>query len=295
MIRSMTGFGQSGRSACGYRLQVELKSVNHRYSEIAVRIPREWLSLEDEVKREIGHAVKRGKVDAFVAIEKEAGAPASIEIDWAKAESYRQAAGQLKERFGLSDELTLKELMALPELIVFREAGRETAQLAEPLLECVREAVSAMMRMRETEGRHISRYMTERLDELEDLLQGMGAFVRRAVEDYRVKLQERLAELLGSAVVLKPDDPRLMTEVALMADRSDIGEELNRLSSHIGQCRHLLAADEPVGRRFDFLIQEMNREINTIGSKSNSIDITVRVVEMKAIVEKMREQAQNME
>lgn len=295
MIRSMTGFGQAGRSACGYRLQVELKSVNHRYSEIALRIPREWLSLEDEVKREIGHAVKRGKVDAFVTIEKEAGGPVSIEIDWAKADSYRQAAELLKERFGLSDTLTLKELMALPDLIVFREAGRETAQLAEPLLECVREAVSIMLLMRETEGNHISRYMAERLDELESLLEGMGSLVRKAVEDYRTKLQARLAELLGSDVVLKPDDPRLMTEIALMADRSDIGEELNRLSSHIGQCRNLLASDEPVGRRFDFLIQEMNREINTIGSKSNRLEITVRVVDMKAIVEKMREQAQNME
>ncbi|TNJ67207.1 YicC family protein [Paenibacillus hemerocallicola] len=294
MIRSMTGFGQSGRSSGGYRLLVELKSVNHRYSEITVRIPREWLSLEDGVKREIQHAVKRGKVEAFVSIEKEAGGSKSVEIDWTIAEGYRQAAEQLRERFGISDTLTLKDMMTLPGLILFREAEQEAEPLTEPLLEIVREAASIMLRMRETEGDHISRYMTERLEQLDYHRREMVSAAGQAVEEFRSKLHERLTELLGDAA-LRQDDPRLITEVAVMADRSDVGEELSRLSSHIDQCRKLLSADEPVGRRLDFLIQEMNREVNTIGSKSNRLELADRVIEMKAELEKMREQAQNIE
>lgn len=294
MIRSMTGFGQSGRSACGYRLQVELKSVNHRYSEITVRIPREWLSLEDGVKREIQHAVKRGKVEAFVAIEKEAGGQKSVEIDWAIAEGYLQAAERLRERFGISDTLALKDLMTLPGLIEFRDAGQQAEPLMEPLLECVREAASIMLRMRETEGDHISRYMTERLEQLDHHRREMVSAAGQAVVELRSKLHERLAELLGDAA-WRHDDPRLITEVAIMADRSDVGEELSRLSSHLDQCRKLLNDEEPVGRRLDFLIQEMNREVNTIGSKSNRLEFTERVIEMKAELEKMREQAQNIE
>jgi uncharacterized protein (TIGR00255 family) len=290
----MTGFGQSGRSAGGYRLQVELKSVNHRYSEFTVRIPREWLSLEDGVKREIQHAVKRGKVEAFVAIEKEDGGSKSVEIDWTIAEGYRRAAEQLRERFGISETLALKDLMTLPGLIQFRDAGQEAEPPTEPLLECVREAASIMLRMRETEGDHISRYMTERLDQLDCHRREMVSMAGLAVEELRSKLHERLKELLGDAA-LRQDDPRLITEVAVMADRSDVGEELSRLSSHIDQCRKLLSADEPVGRRLDFLIQEMNREVNTIGSKSNRLEYADRVIEMKAELEKMREQAQNIE
>lgn len=295
MIRSMTGFGQSGRSARGYRLQAEVKSVNHRYAEIAVRIPREWLSLEDGVKREIQHAVKRGKVDAFVTIEREAGGTKSVEIDWSVAEGYRQAAERLKERFGLSESLSLKDLMTLPDLFVFREADPDAERLAEPVLLCVREAVGEMLRMRETEGAHLSRYMAERLARLEQLRRELGLTAKQTVEDYRAKLRERLAELLGDASAFRPDDPRLATEIAIMADRSDIGEELNRLSSHFEQCRRLLAGDEPAGRRLDFLIQEMNREVNTIGSKSNRAELSGLVIEMKAELEKMREQAQNIE
>lgn len=295
MIRSMTGFGQSGRSARGYSVRAEVKSVNHRYSEIAVRIPREWLSLEDGVKREIAHAVKRGKVDALVTIDREDGGAKSLEIDWAAAQSYMEAAEQLKRRFGLSDSLTLRDLMTLPGVIEHREVVHDPEQLREPILECVRDAVRAMLRMRETEGEHLARYMSERLNRLEQLHREVGRSAEQTAEEYRAKLHEKLAELLGVAAALGRDDPRLMTEAALLAEKSDIGEELSRLSSHFGQCRKLLASDEPIGRKLDFLIQEMNREINTIGSKSNRLEFTECVVEMKAELEKMREQAQNIE
>ncbi|GAA3407068.1 YicC/YloC family endoribonuclease [Paenibacillus hodogayensis] len=295
MIRSMTGFGQHGLVSGGYRLHAEVRSVNHRYAEIAVRIPREWLSLEDEVKREIQHAVRRGKVEAFVTIEKEAGETKRVEIDWTAAERYVQAAGELKARFGLTDSLSLKDLLTLPDVLVIRETKSDAEALTGPLLDCVREAVGAMVRMRETEGTRLSMYVHECLVRLERLHGEMAETAAGTAEEHMTKLRTRLTALLGDAAAIRPDDPRLVTEVALMADKCDIGEELSRLSSHFEQCRSLLAADEPAGRRFDFLVQEMNREVNTIGSKSNRLEFAGQVIEMKAELEKMREQAQNIE
>ncbi|PYI54356.1 YicC/YloC family endoribonuclease [Paenibacillus flagellatus] len=295
MIRSMTGFGQSDRAAGGFAIRAELKSVNHRYGEIAVRMPREWLSSEEGVKREIQAAVKRGKVDAYVAIEREAGTAKTVEIDWPLAEAYRQAAERLKERFGLSDSLTLRDVLAVPGVVAMREDVPDAGPIADALLECVREAVKSLVRMREAEGAHLARDVAGRLDRLETLVREIGAEAPKAVEDYRAKLAEKLADLLGGTAAMQPDDPRLVAEVAIMAERTDIAEELSRLESHIGQCRRLLEAEEPVGRKLDFLIQEMNRETNTIGSKSNRLDIVNRVVDMKAELEKMREQAQNIE
>ncbi|MEF3305753.1 YicC/YloC family endoribonuclease [Paenibacillus sp. GYB003] len=295
MIRSMTGFGQRSRSAGGCRLQVEIKSVNHRYTEISVRLPREWLALEDELKREIGRVVGRGKVDAFVAIEKEAEGPASIEIDWAVAEAVMQASERLKERFGLRDSPTLRDLLAYPGLLVRREDVQDAELLREPLLECVREAAGDMLRMRETEGKRLEAYMLERLERLEALHRDVEEAVRRSAGEHRAKLHRRLTELLEGAVAISRDDPRLLMEAAVLAERSDIGEELSRLSSHFAQCRRLLGSSEPAGRKLDFLIQEMNREINTIGSKSNRLEYAEAVVEMKAELEKLREQTQNIE
>lgn len=293
MIRSMTGYGRASRTVRGYRLHVELKAVNHRYAEIAVRLPREWLSLENEVKREIRRVVRRGSVEAFLSIEREGGRAKTVEIDWTVADSVLKAAKQLQERFGLSDTLTLQQLMSFPELLVFREAEQEEP-LAEPLIECVREAAAMLAQMRETEGGHMSRYMTERLGRLEGCRLELVSLAPAAAAEQAAKLRGRLGELLGGAAIGE-SDPRLMTEIAILADRSDIGEELSRLESHIGQCRKLFGADEAVGRKIDFLLQEMNREVNTIASKSHAPDIVGRVVEMKAELEKMREQAQNVE
>lgn len=295
MVQSMTGFGQSGRSAGGCRLQVDMRSVNHRYSEISVRIPREWMQLEDRVKRIVQQTVKRGKVDVFITIEKEAGTAAAAEIDWPLAESYLHAADQLKERFALSDSLSLKDILALPGIVSFRDAGTFADSLTEPLLECVREAAAGMLEMRLTEGRHLAGEVAGRLEQLDRLRLEAAEWAPQAVEEFRLRLHQRLTELLGESAGLLPDDPRLVTEVAVMADRSDIREELVRLESHIGQCRKLLEAEEPAGRKLDFLIQEMNREANTIGSKSGRLELVSRVVEMKAELEKIREQAQNIE
>jgi len=293
MIRSMTGFGQSGLTAAGFRIQADLKSVNHRYTEIMVRMPREWLYLEDSVKKLIQKEVKRGRVDVFLTIEKEGDSGKTVELDWELAEGYRKAALQLQERLGLSDSLTLKDLLQIPELIRFRDGKEEDkTQVEEALHACIGEAVSHLVSMRIAEGTHLQGDLTQRITAMREFHSMVKAEAPKVTLEYRDKLNARLKELLGS---VPADENRVALEVALFADRSNIDEELTRLESHFAQFDKLLAADEPSGRKLDFLLQEMNREVNTIGSKANRAELSNLVVEMKAELEKIREQVQNIE
>lgn len=298
MIRSMTGFGQSGCTSQGYRIQVDIKSVNHRYLETVVRLPKEWLAWEDGARRTVQAHVKRGRIDVFVSVEREAAGGRKAEIDWALADAYRLAAEQLRDRYSLSGPLSLEHLLGVPDLIGFRERDdREelAAELEAFLGECLREAMARLVSMRETEGGHLARDLSFRLDALERMQEAARRMAPAAVAEYRTKLRARLSELLKDREAGAIDEQRLAMEVALMAERSDIEEELTRLRSHIAQCRQLLQEDEPLGRKLDFLIQEMNREVNTIGSKGNHLDLIGQVVDMKAELEKMREQVQNIE
>lgn len=294
MVRSMTGFGQSGRSINGYRIRIDLKSVNHRYCEIVVRMPREWLSCEDRLKKQIQLVVKRGRVDAFITVEREAIASDTVTIDWPLADAYWEAAKQMKQRYDLTDSLTVRELILIPELIKLRDNPSEADQtIGEQMVECLSDALAELMFMRETEGKHLLTDLAERLALLEKLHTEMLALSAAAVSEYQDKLRNRIQDLLRETSAF--DEHRFAMEVALMAERSNVDEELTRLRSHCDQCRTLLHADEPVGRKLDFLIQEMNREANTIGSKAGHTELINKVVEMKAELEKIREQVQNIE
>lgn len=293
MVRSMTGFGQSVRTAPDYRLQADLKSVNHRYSEVTVRMPREWSYLEDAVKKLILTEIKRGRVDVFITMERQGRSGKTIEPDWQLAEAYAEAARQIKERYGLSDGLTLKDFLQIPDVIQVREG--ETAdkeQVEAELLACVKEAAGHLAAMRATEGAHLQDDLDKRLAELRKHREFIVRIAPLVVEEYRTKLHARIQELLGAVPV---DQSRLATEVAVFADRSSIDEELTRLASHFSQFGKLLRSEEPSGRKLDFLIQEMNREVNTIGSKANQTELVNTVVELKAELEKIREQVQNIE
>lgn len=293
MVRSMTGFGQSVRTAPGYRLQADLKSVNHRYSEVMVRMPREWIYLEDAVKKLILSEIKRGRVDVFIAMERQGQSGKTIEPDWQLAEAYAEAARQIKERYGFADGLTLKDFLQIPDVIQVREG--ETAdkeQVEQELFACVKEAVSNLAAMREAEGAHLREDLDKRLAVLRKHHEYMVRTAPLVVEEYRTKLHARIQELLGTVPV---DESRLAMEVAVFADRSSIEEELTRLDSHFSQFGRLLQSEEPAGRKLDFLIQEMNREVNTIGSKANRAELANTVVELKAELEKIREQVQNIE
>lgn len=294
MIRSMTGFGQSGRRISGFRIQVEAKSVNHRYAETAVRMNREWLFLEDAIKKCISRDIRRGRVDVFVTIEPDGQSGKKLQIDWEMAHAYMEAARELKTRFGLADEPGLKDLLNVPSMLSWGEHDPVNPALPEEeLLACVEEAAVQLASMRATEGVHLHGDLIRRLAVVDGLLTGLKAIAPEVVEDYRRKLAARLQELLPLEAAV--DDTRLEQEAALLADRSNIDEELTRLASHVAQFSELLGADEPVGRKLDFLIQEMNREVNTIGSKANRYELSKLVVDLKAELEKIREQVQNIE
>lgn len=293
MVFSMTGFGQAERSIAGFKLQMDLKSVNHRYCEVVIRLPREWAKFEDALRRTIQQQIKRGRVDAFVSVEREAGAASPYALNQALAEAYASAAAQLKAQYSLADDMTLSDLLRIPDLVAPQERPSLTDDEVEPaLLACAAEALDGLTAMRRKEGAHLLADLQERLEKIVVFRNGAAALAPKVVRDYADKLRARMQELLQTAAL---DETRLAMEAALFADRSSIDEELTRLLSHVAQFRELLSSGEPVGRKLDFLVQEMNREVNTIGSKANHGELTAHVVEMKAELEKMREQIQNIE
>lgn len=294
MIRSMTGFGQADGELQGSRLHIDVKSVNHRFCEVVVRLPRELQSFEEPLKRTVQGAAKRGRFDVFVTTERTAnGGTTGAELDWVLVNAYADAAKQLQERLGLQGELTVQQLLQLPNVLLTKDARTEDAETERILKVTLEGALARLTEMRCVEGANLAGDLQGRLDALEASRQAVAALSPQAVQSYAEKLRERIRELLQGETY--PDEQRLATEVALMADRSSVDEELTRLDSHIGQFRALLQANEAVGRRLDFVIQEMNREVNTIGSKAAHTDIVKRVIEMKAELEKMREQVQNIE
>ncbi|OXM85863.1 YicC/YloC family endoribonuclease [Paenibacillus rigui] len=293
MAISMTGFGQATRCFAGYTVQIDVKSVNHRYCEIVVRMPREWLKYEDLLRQTVQRKVKRGRVDVFVTIDRDTTASRSVELNWPLAQAYQAAAEQLKQHFGLSDSLSIRDFLQIPELISFQqgEAAAEE-ELLQELTACVEEATDQLVRMRAAEGNHLALDTEQRMQVMNGLVEQARQLAPQVVADYASKLRARIQDLLQQPVV---DEARLATEVALLADRANVDEEMTRLQSHFQQCKQLLSSSEPIGRKLDFLVQEMNREVNTIGSKANHVGLTTLVVDMKAELEKMREQIQNME
>ncbi|MCM3337184.1 YicC family protein [Paenibacillus sp. MER TA 81-3] len=294
MVYSMTGYGQSAREIGGYKLSIEVKSVNHRYCEIMLRMPREWTSYEDRLRRIVQQHVKRGRIDVFINKEREGEAKTLVEINDQTLEAYMQASQLLRDKYGVSGELSVDDWLRLPDIITIRE---ETSWSEEELASCLEsgltEAMDGLCRMRAMEGSHLNRDLAERLGRLQSLHMEMMEWAPVVVTEYRTKLKQRIELLLDANSSF--DDHKFGMEVALFAERSNIDEELTRLKSHFGQFGQLLHSSEPIGRKLDFLIQEMNRETNTIGSKANHLELVNRVVDMKAELEKIREQAANIE
>ncbi|MBN3526065.1 YicC/YloC family endoribonuclease [Paenibacillus apiarius] len=294
MVYSMTGYGQSAREIGGYKISIEVKSVNHRYCEIMLRMPREWTSHEDRLRRIVQQHVKRGRIDVFINTEREGEAKTLVEINDQTLEAYMQASQLLRDKYGVSGELSVDDWLRLPDIITIRE---ETSWSEEELASCLEsgltEAMDGLCRMRAMEGSHLNRDLAERLGRLQSLHAEMMEWAPVVVTEYRAKLKQRIEQLLDANSSF--DDHKFGMEVALFAERSNIDEELTRLKSHFGQFGQLLHSGEPIGRKLDFLIQEMNRETNTIGSKANHLELVNRVVDMKAELEKIREQAANIE
>lgn len=287
----MTGYGRGDREKDGIRFIVEVRSVNHRFLEIMVRLPSGWMMFEDPVKKVVQSVVRRGRVDVFVTLET-ADREQTAEVDWQLAKSIVQTVREMNQRLGLSGELTAVDLLKMPQVWTLREKEIVPQDHQSLLMEAVQEACAALLRMRQQEGQALAADLVRRIDNLTRLVDRIRERAPMVVEEYRSRLRQRMNEILSDVDI---NEDRLLAEAAIFADKSDIQEELTRLESHARQFLDSLSTDEPVGRRLDFLLQEMNREVNTIGSKSGDRLISSWVVECKSELEKMKEQVQNIE
>lgn len=292
MIKSMTGFGRASLSVDGRELTVELKAVNHRFLDLSFRFPRTLGFLEDTVRAELSRLVSRGHIDAYAYYRNTRSDAKSITIDKALVSAYLAASNELAEDFALENDLTVSKLLRISDLVSINDADDDTEALKSLMIEAVRTACDELIKMRAVEGERIKCDLESRIAVLSDIRQSISERAPLVVEAYRAKLNARIEALLSETEV---DRARLATEIALFADKASIDEELVRLESHFKGALELLASDEPVGRKLDFLVQEMNREFNTIGSKANDQQIAALVIDGKAEIEKLREQVQNLE
>ncbi|MBY0216630.1 MULTISPECIES: YicC/YloC family endoribonuclease [Paenibacillus] len=299
MSFSMTGYGQSAFHFGGYKVQLEIKSVNHRYCEVMMRMPKEWTCYEDGLRKRVQSRLKRGRIDVYVMKEKDEDQALPAVLNEQAVRAYLQAAEQLESRFGMQGKPSIMDMLSLPDVMVHSDGTssipeEEKDEWERVLQQSLEEALTSLEQMRAREGLHLASDLERRISRLESLHTEMLALAPTVVSDYRNKLRQRLTEMQEEGS-FPFDEHKLGMEIAVFADRSNIEEELTRLLSHFGQSRELLKSEEPVGRKLDFLIQEMNREVNTIGSKANHLALVNRVVEMKAELEKIREQAANIE
>lgn len=288
----MTGFGQAQKAVGGYVATLEIKSVNHRYLEVVFRLPRQWSMLEDSFKKRIQQSLVRGRVEVYLNMERSAELPLQAEINWPLADSCVEASRQLQEKYRLDTPLTVRDLFLVPEVVHFRETEAENANWEQLLGGVLEEALQQLLQMRQREGSDLTADMKERLTILREHTARLKLESPRVVEDYRTRLAAKLHDWLADTPV---DEQRIAIEAALMADKADISEELTRLNSHLDHADLILDGQEASGRKLDFLLQELNREVNTIGSKANSAVIAGIVVNMKSELEKIREQTQNLE
>lgn len=291
MIKSMTGFGRATKQYHHSTLHIEIKSVNHRFSDQIIRMPKQFLYLEDQIKKIISNYIHRGRVEVFVTLEDEEKKGQEISVNWPLLDQYYQLFHQLKDKYSIKEPISLRDLLNQEECFQIVERELDMEKLGEVLLATVEEAVIQLNNMRAVEGLELYKDLENNLKHIEAWVKQLQSLAPEVITQYREKLKTRIESYLPELI----DEARLITEVAIFADRADINEELVRLHSHIRQFYQIMEEKNPIGRKLDFLLQEMNREVNTIGSKANSADIGTIVVEMKSSLEKMKEQIQNIE
>ncbi|MBR0350527.1 MAG: YicC family protein [Clostridia bacterium] len=291
MIKSMTGYGKSTISQNLREYQVEIKSINHRYSDISIKMPRKICYLEDEVKKEILKQVNRGKVDVFISFYDSSKEGNDVKINTEIAKLYINQLRSLAQEENLNSNIEVTDIARFPDVLEIKQTSEDETIKLE-LLEAVKQATTELIKMREAEGTKINLDFQNRLKYIEDKVVKISKLSTGLIDNYVVKLEDRIKELLKTDTV---DQTRLAQEVVLYADKCSVEEEITRLNSHIAQFRKLLETNEPIGKKLDFLVQEMNRETNTIGSKANNLEITNLVVDIKTEIENIREQIQNVE
>jgi len=287
----MTGFGRGVTATSNYQLTVEVRSVNHRFLEIYTKFPKEWFEAELATKKQLAQYVKRGKLDVVVNLKTLGNQTLSLQVNWPLIEAYKEAKEQLQQVIALEEKWTMQEILSLESALSYEKQELSPEELMEAISSAVKEAAGKLVEMREQEGQQLKQALLCYNSQLKELIQQVRGLSGDAVNKFRDKLIDRLKEI-GNIQEL---EDRLLTEVAIFAEKVDISEELDRLDSHFKQLESTIKEADSIGRKLDFLMQEMHREINTIGSKNQNSEISVAVVQSKTILEKMREQVQNIE
>ncbi len=292
MIKSMTGYGRVETTGQDRNIVVEIKSVNHRFLEISLRMPQALFPLELEFKKKIGEKVKRGRIEIFIRLEAQSTNTPGAIINLEVARNYFAALQRLKNELGLTEEIGLKTLVGFRDIFSQPADTEIDPDIIKQIAAALEEALDLLIRMRQEEGVAIYQDMVQRLDSIKGILATINARSPQVIVEYQKRLTERIKELTAGFAL---DESRLAQEAAILADKSDITEEIVRMHSHINQFVELLQSVDAEGKKIDFLLQEMNREINTIGSKSNDAEIARQVIEAKSELSRLREQAQNIE
>lgn len=290
---SMTGYGKGVASENGKTISIELKTVNHRYLDYNFKLGKTFLFLEDSIKKTISSKLSRGHLDFYITYEQKNKDAISYSIDENLANAYIQASKKLQNATNVQNDLTLTTLLKVPDIVCREQQVEDEDELKSLVLNALNEALDNLKTMRKREGESLYADINQKLLNIRASLDIIEERAPQVVEDYRVKLDARIKEIMPESAQI--DENRLATEVAIFADRCAIDEETTRLSAHIVNMKALLDSTEPVGRKLDFLVQEFNRETNTIGSKANDVQITKEVLKIKNEIEKIREQAQNIE
>ncbi|MCM1114740.1 MAG: YicC family protein [Clostridium sp.] len=292
MVKSMTGFGRAVKELDGYVITVELKSVNHRYFDFYSRCPRQYGFIEDKIKSYVNSRVARGKIECYVGIEALNTDSAEVAVNNTLASAYVKALNEIADTYGLNKDFGANTISRFQDVLVVKKAEEDEEKIWSLVKAVAEEAVDKFIEMRAAEGKKMYDDVYSRTAFILDSVAFVEQRSPQTVKEYNDKLIERVHEIIGDATL---DESRIIQEVAIYADKVAVAEETVRLRSHIEQLRAFLNSDEAIGRKMDFLVQEINRETNTIGSKCNDLEIAQRVVDMKAEIEKIREQIQNIE
>ena len=292
MVKSMTGYGRAKEMRSNRDITVEVRSVNNRYLDCTVKMPRIYTFAEDAIKSRVQKAISRGKVDVFVSVDSSAADTAVVTLNKSLVEGYLAALKELKEGYGLEGDVSAAAIARFPDVMTVTKADEDVETVTEDICAVLDQALEAYNAMRAAEGVKLAEDIASRLDTIESLTAKVEERSPKTVAEYRQKLLGRMQEVLQSTTI---DESRILMEAAIYADKVAVDEETVRLRSHLSQLRKMLQSNDPMGRKMDFLIQEVNRESNTVGSKCNDVEIATVVVNLKAEVEKIREQVQNIE
>ena len=292
MIKSMTGYGSAKGTSEGLEITVELKSVNNRYLDTSVRLPRSFIFAEDAVKSTVQSHISRGKVDVFVTVDSTAAGDMAVKVNEALLKGYIEAIGHISEEYSLVNDLTAMSVARFPDVLSVEKKDMDAEQIAAAISEIAEKALEDFDEMRIREGEKLRDDVMSRLETIDALVKAVEEKAPETVKEYRARLEQKMTEVLGTSGI---DESRILTEAAIFADHIAVDEETVRLRSHMAQLRTMINGNSPIGRKIDFLVQEFNREANTIGSKCQNSDIAHVVVDLKSEIEKIREQIQNIE